>query len=53
MAQGLVCLTLILVYVGIAFSSCNVVACFIHVLLSETDNNEEGIVKVFREILWK
>jgi hypothetical protein len=48
MAQGLACLTPVLVCIGIAFPPYIVaVVCIIHVLLSETDNNEEGIEKVF------
>jgi hypothetical protein len=41
-AQGLVCLTSVLVCIEIAFSPYTVaVVCLIHVLLSETDNYEE------------
>jgi hypothetical protein len=54
MAQGLMCLTLVLVCIGIAFSPYIVaVVCLIHVLLSETDNNEEEIEKVFDKSLWQ
>jgi hypothetical protein len=53
MAQGLICLTPVLVYVAIAFSPYIVATvCLIHGLLSETDNNEEGIEEVFDEGLW-
>jgi hypothetical protein len=53
-AKGLACLTPALVCIGIAFSPyIVVVVCIIHVLLSETDNNEEGIEKVFYKSLWK
>jgi hypothetical protein len=49
-AQGLACLTPVL---GIAFSHYIVaIVCFIHVLLSETDNSEKGIEKVFDKSLW-
>jgi hypothetical protein len=42
--RGLVCLTSVLVCIGIAFSPYIVAVVFlVHVLLSETDNNEEGI----------
>jgi hypothetical protein len=45
-AQGLTCLRPLLLYIGIAFSLyVAAVVCIIHVLLSETDNNEEGIEK--------
>jgi hypothetical protein len=45
---GLACLTPVLVSIGIAFSPYIVAVVYlIHVLLSETDNNEEGIEKVF------
>jgi hypothetical protein len=53
MVQGLVCLTPVLVCIGIAFSPYIVaVVCLICGLLSETDNNEEGIEKVFDKTLW-
>jgi hypothetical protein len=40
--------------VGIAFSPYIVtVVCLIHVLLSETDNNEEGIEEVVDISLWR
>jgi hypothetical protein len=43
-AQGLTCLTPVLVCIGTAFSPYIIAIVFlIHVLLSETDNNEEGI----------
>jgi hypothetical protein len=52
--QGLTCLTPVHVCIRIAFSSYIVaVVCLIHVLLSETDNNEEGIEKVFNKSLWR
>jgi hypothetical protein len=39
---------------GIAFSSYIVVVVYlIHVLLSETDNNEAGIEEVFGKNLWR
>jgi hypothetical protein len=48
------CLTPVLVYIGITFPPYIVaVVCLIHVLLSETDNNEEGIEKVFDKSLWR
>jgi hypothetical protein len=38
---------------GIAFSPKIVaIVCLIHILLSETDKNEEGIQKVFDKSLW-
>jgi hypothetical protein len=53
-AQGLTCLTPVLVCIEIAFSPYIVaVVCRIHVLLSETDNNEEGIEKIFDKSLWR
>jgi hypothetical protein len=46
--RGFACLTPVLVCIGIAFCPYIVaVVCLIHVLLSETDNNEKGIEKVF------
>jgi hypothetical protein len=49
---GLACLTRVLLCIGIAFSPYIVaVVCLTHVLLSETDNNEEEIEKVFDKIL--
>jgi hypothetical protein len=43
MAQGLMYLTPVLVCIGITFHPYIVaVACLVHVLLSETSNNEEG-----------
>jgi hypothetical protein len=46
--RGLACLTPVLVCIKIAFSPFIVaVVCLTHVLLSETDNNEEGIEKNF------
>jgi hypothetical protein len=51
-AQGFACLTPVLVCMGIAFSPYIVtVVCLIHALLSETDNNEEGIEKIFNKSL--
>jgi hypothetical protein len=51
---GLACLTPRFVCIGIAFSPCIVaVVCLIRALLSETDNNEEGIEKVFDKSLWR
>jgi hypothetical protein len=53
MAQGLPCLTPVPVCIGIAFSPDIVaVLCLIHVLLSETINNEEEIEKIFDKSLW-
>jgi hypothetical protein len=53
MAQGLMCLTPVPVCIGIVFSPYTVVVvCLIHVLLSETDNNE-GVEKVFNKSLWR
>jgi hypothetical protein len=52
-AQGLAYLTPVLVCIGIAFSPYIVATvCLMHVLLSETDNNE-GIEKVFDKSLWR
>jgi hypothetical protein len=49
-----VCLTPVLVCVGIAFSPYIVaVVCLVHALLSETDNNEEGIKKFFDKSQWR
>jgi hypothetical protein len=51
---GLACLAPVLVCIGIAFSPYIVaVVCLVHVLSSETDNNEEGIEKVFDKSLWR
>jgi hypothetical protein len=51
---GLVCLTTVLICIRIAFSPYIVTAvCLIHVLLSETNNNEEGTEKVFNKSLWR
>jgi hypothetical protein len=42
------------VCIGIAFSPYIVaVVCLMHVLLSETDNNGEGIEKVFDKTMWR
>jgi hypothetical protein len=42
------CPTPVLVCIGIAFPPYIVaIVCLVHVLLSETDNNEEGTEKVF------
>jgi hypothetical protein len=47
-------LTPVLVCIKIAFSPYIVaVVCLIHVLLSETDNNEEGIEIVLDKSLWR
>jgi hypothetical protein len=52
--RGLACLTPVLVCIGIGFSPHIVaVVCLICVLLSETDNDEEGIEKVFNKSLWR
>jgi hypothetical protein len=52
-AQGLASLTPALVCIGIAFTPYTVaVVCLRHVLLSEIDNNEEGIKKVFYKSPW-
>jgi hypothetical protein len=52
-AQGLACLTPVLVCIGIAFPPHIVVVVhLIRVLLSEADNNEEGTEKVFDKSLW-
>jgi hypothetical protein len=54
MAEGLACLTPVLVCTGIAFSPYIVaIVCLLHVLLSETDNNEEGIENIFDKSLWR
>jgi hypothetical protein len=54
MAQGLACLTPVLACISIASSPYIVaVVCLIHELLSETDNNEEGIERVFNKSLWR
>jgi hypothetical protein len=48
MAQGIACLTPVLVCIGIAFSPHIVaVVCLTHVLLFETANNEEEILRKF------
>jgi hypothetical protein len=48
-----VCFTPVLVCIGIAFSPYIVaVVCLTYVLLSETENNGEGIQKVFDKSLW-
>jgi hypothetical protein len=53
-AQGLACLTPVLLCIGIVFSPYIVaVVCLIHVLLSETNNNEEGTENVFDKSLWR
>jgi hypothetical protein len=53
-AQGLACLTPVLVCIEINFPPYIVgVVCLTHVLSSETDNNEEGIEKVFHKSLWR
>jgi hypothetical protein len=52
-AQGLASLTPVLVCIGITFTPYTVtVVCLIHVLLYETDNNEEGIKKGFYKSPW-
>jgi hypothetical protein len=56
-AQGLKCLTTVLVCIGIAFSPYIVaIVCLIHVihvLLPETDDNEEGIGNLLDKSLWR
>jgi hypothetical protein len=50
--RGLAYLTPLLVCIRISFSSYIVaIVCIIHVYLSETDNNEERIEKVFDKSL--
>jgi hypothetical protein len=52
--RGLACLTPVLVCIKIVCSPYIVaVVCLIHVLLSETDNNEEGIEKLCYKSSWK
>jgi hypothetical protein len=47
-AHGLACLTPVLLTIGISFSLyIAAVVCLIHVVLSEADNNEQGIEEVF------
>jgi hypothetical protein len=52
--RGLACLRPVLVCIGIDFSP-NIVAivCLTNVLLTETDNSDEGIEKVFDKSLWR
>jgi hypothetical protein len=48
------CLIPVLVHIGIAFSPYIVAIVYlIHVLLSETDNNEDRNEKVFNKSLWR
>jgi hypothetical protein len=52
--NGLACLTPVLVCIGIAFSPYVVAVSALYTyFLSETENSEEGIEKVFGKRLWR